>query len=53
MCKTDSVGNENELEGECNNRTIHKKNPVRKQKEEAMKKITSMKHSLKAYSYIS
>ena len=52
MCKTDSVGNGNELEGECNNKTIHKKNPVRKQKEEAMKKITSMKDSLKAYSYI-
>ena len=53
MRKTDSVGNGNELEGGWNNKTIHKKNPVRKQKEEAMKKITSMKHSLKAYSYIS
>ena len=52
MCKTDSVGKGNEQEGECNNRVIHKKNPARKQKEEAMKKMTSIKDSLKAYSYI-
>ena len=53
MSKTDSVGNGNELEGECKNKTIHRKNSVRKQKEKAIRKITSMKHSLKAYSYIS
>ena len=52
MCKTDSIIKVNEEEEECNNRVIYKKNPARKQKDEAMKKMTSIKDSLKAYSYI-
>ena len=41
-----------EKKEECNKVVICKRNPSRKQKDEAMKKMASIKESLKVYAYI-